>query len=639
MNPWMGGWTPGETVRTVELPALGEVKEGELGSLVVGDWLMLISPVMKDLTVSSGAWWDQVLAVAAEAYAQWLPLQRLHIRPRAVEDEGGRWSRVAQRAQAMLVAALPPGLKAEVLAERAATAWGILFRVFTRYQPGGLAERSQLLRGLVEPRMPTTLSEVVDGVRTWKRWLARTRELKVAIPDATLLVGALDRFVGMVTKHSGQAMFRLNAARAGLRVDVAPSLEAVAQLADVVLAEGEAALHGASTSSTTTAKVKALVTKGGGGWEKGKDSPKGGGKGKGKDASAAPVCRFFLTDGGCKKGADCTYKHEFDGDKRGRCWNCGGTSHTRKDCPVKVRKPRDGDGGAKNFSENDVKGQAVKKVEVDASAPTTGGGEGSPASGAGKTSQSDGSDGEAVRGLIQEAAGLLKSLRGPELRRIQVSSLEVKNKRALLDGGATHSLRQCVSAQEWEEAREVEVHLAQGTVSLRLIPWTRTLLTTEEVQPIVPLGYLVQRGYSVKWEEDRFQLTDQHGRTLDTALEGGCPTVDEGLGLELIKELELEALKHQMRLMALRGKPLTTQEEEKVGLEMVKWLRRLRELFPEVPERILERLPPRSEWTSLPWNIRARTRSSGRRSWRQQTEWCFALIWSWEKARMLGRTA
>ena len=80
-----------------------------------------------------------------------------------------------------------------------------------------------------------------------------------------------------------------------------------------------------------------------------------------------------------------------------------------------------------------------------------------------------------------------------------MSSLEVKNKRALLDGGATRSLRQCVSAQEWEEAREVEVHLAQA---LRLIPWTRTLLTTEEVQPIVPLGYLVQKGYSVKW--DRF---------------------------------------------------------------------------------------------------------------------------------------
>ena len=60
------------------------------------------------------------------------------------------------------------------------------------------------------------------------------------------------------------------------------------------------------------------------------------------------------------------------------------------------------------------------------------------------------------------------------------------------------SVRRCRS----DEAREVEVHLAQGTVSLRLIPWTRTLLTMEEVQPIVPLGDLVQKGYSVKWEGD-----------------------------------------------------------------------------------------------------------------------------------------
>ena len=68
----------------------------------------------------------------------------------------------------------------------------------------------------------------------------------------------------------------------------------------------------------------------------------------------------------------------------------------------------------------------------------------------------------------------------------------------------------------------------------------------------------------------------------------------------------MEALKYQMRLMALRGEPLTAQEEEKVGLDSVKWLWRLRELFPEVPERVLERLPPRSGWNHLPWNRRTR---------------------------------
>ena len=35
--------TTQETIRTVELTKLPEIKEGELGSLVVGDWIALIS--------------------------------------------------------------------------------------------------------------------------------------------------------------------------------------------------------------------------------------------------------------------------------------------------------------------------------------------------------------------------------------------------------------------------------------------------------------------------------------------------------------------------------------------------------------------------------------------------------------------
>ena len=40
-----------------------------------------------------------------------------------------------------------------------------------------------------------------------------------------------------------------------------------------------------------------------------------------------------------------------------------------------------------------------------------------------------------VKELVQEAAGLLRSLRGSALKKVQVSSLEVRNQRALLDGG------------------------------------------------------------------------------------------------------------------------------------------------------------------------------------------------------------
>ena len=43
----------GETIRTVDLPALPGIKDGELGGVVIGDWLTLISLVMKDLNISS----------------------------------------------------------------------------------------------------------------------------------------------------------------------------------------------------------------------------------------------------------------------------------------------------------------------------------------------------------------------------------------------------------------------------------------------------------------------------------------------------------------------------------------------------------------------------------------------------------
>ena len=359
---------------------------------------------------------------------EWLaePLERLYVQPQGVGDGNGQWGRIEQRAQSMLLASLPTSLKGQILANRATSSVQVLFRIFTRYQPGGLGERAMLLRQLVDPRTPTSMLEALEQLRAWKRYLRRAQKLKIATPDATLLVGALEKYVGVIVKASPQTSFRLNSARAGLRIDVAPVVDSVLQFADVVLAEAEAGFH--STAQGTAAKVK--------------DFGKGGGKGKdggGKDAATAPTCRFFLTDSGCKKGAGCTYRHEFDRDKRGRCWNCGGTSHTRKHCPVKTRRSRDGNGGAaKTYDGTDAKGQIVKKVEMETAVSTTGGG-GSPSRRV-NGPLPDGGSGEAVRGLIQEAAGLLKSLRGPELRKIQLSSLEVKNKSvqdAILAAGAT----------------------------------------------------------------------------------------------------------------------------------------------------------------------------------------------------------
>ena len=49
-----------------------------------------------------------------------------------------------------------------------------------------------------------------------------------------------------------------------------------------------------------------------------------------------PACRFWGTDGGCKKGSSCTYAHSWEGlEKTNRCFACSGMGHSKRDCPVK----------------------------------------------------------------------------------------------------------------------------------------------------------------------------------------------------------------------------------------------------------------------------------------------------------------
>lgn len=77
--------------------------------------------------------------------------------------------------------------------------------------------------------------------------------------------------------------------------------------------------------------------------------------------------------------------------------------------------------------------------------------------------------------LMSEVAGLLRSLRmqeqGPALRVCQLRRVGADQQvNVLLDGGATHCLRQSRSVSEWEESKEVKVSLAQGEVVLRQHP-------------------------------------------------------------------------------------------------------------------------------------------------------------------------
>ena len=192
----------------------------------------------------------------------------------------------------------------------------------------------------------------------------------------------------------------------------------------------------------------------------------------------------------------------------------------------------------------------------------------------------------------------------------KITALGTRDRRALLDGGATHCLRKTFGAEEWGASEEVEVTLAQGKACLRQIPWTRTLITESDVQPLVPLGVLAEAGYSIKWEGKDFVMADPSGARVETVLVAGCPTVSEAKGLSLIREVEKYVLEQKARLCVLRGEALDGPLSGMVDQRTKGWLEKLRGLFPEVPEEVLRRLVPRGGYdpNRLPWNRRARKR-------------------------------
>ena len=128
------------------------------GSLEFQDWLQLIAGLMGDFSDSSQLWWSGVVQVMKDAYERWVtssPIERLRVEPDdRPEITEGKWGRVNARACAMLMDALDPVVKADLIARKANhSASHILFRLYTTYQPRGTGERNLVLSNLQNPQV------------------------------------------------------------------------------------------------------------------------------------------------------------------------------------------------------------------------------------------------------------------------------------------------------------------------------------------------------------------------------------------------------------------------------------------------------------------------------------------------------
>ena len=259
------------------------------GSLEFQDWMQLIAGLMSDFSDSSQLWWSGVVQVSKDAYDKCVvasPIERLTVEPdERPELTEGKWGRVNARACAMLLAALDPTVKSDIIARKANQAASqILFRLYTTYQPGGTGERNLVLSNLQNPHVVAGVS----ALRAWGRWYQRCIDFGMSLPDPMVLVGGLTSMTKPVISKEPEVSWRTEMVKSALQLHGRPSEEAVKSHHKHLLAEFET-LAGAQVAKKGGSSNLAL-----------KAADASGDKGGKASGAKGASCKYFLSPKGCK---------------------------------------------------------------------------------------------------------------------------------------------------------------------------------------------------------------------------------------------------------------------------------------------------------------------------------------------------
>ena len=552
------GQPEGLKAGTTSLTQLPDHRGGAEASIRFNDWLEITTTAMTDVSERSGHWWEAVLLVVRAAYTRWLSathLERLAIHPEGMDDLcGDPWSRMNARACTMLLGAMPQELKGDMVAQQLTQkAPAMLFRLFVWYQPGGSAERQEVLKRLQSPQdylTGDTPEMVLAEVRSWPRWLSRCKMMGMTPPDPLVMSRGLQALTAKSINSSTDASFRTSMLRSTYRLDGQPTLEQVQGYQKHLQAELEG-IVGAQRASGTSASgtaLRAIET----------TSPTTSPKAPKPREKSQELCRYFAKPSGCKRGDKCVYNHSMSGmdkDLRARkCLKCGSESHRAKECQVGKPQQR-----STNSTEKPPPPTTAPPslATISTTASTS-----SALSGQGTVQGTPWT----LETLIQAAQQVIHAQapsdgdRSPEKTKAEVKVLSLRDVRisamdrsttALLDSGATHCLRNAHDDKEWLESEEVMVQLAGNNAltmklssggSLMMPPRSKAQFSASDGsggQTIVPLGELVKTlGYSLDWSQKGCFLIDPQGISRSLGMAGGCPLIQEAEALALISRLE-----------------------------------------------------------------------------------------------------
>ena len=239
-----------ETVRSqIELPPLPSWSP-TTGPVDLSDWLVLIEPIMSDLTATSGEWWSCLIEECQTWYSKHIqlqPLERVAHEPSPSDAlTAQKWIRLERRASTLLLMAIPLDQREELTPAKWMTAMKIVCHLVVLYQPGGLAEKELILRQLESPPEAVHLSDA-QGPRKWSRWRHPATDLGVQEPDPFLLLKGLNRLTRKPLEQHRDLSFRISLARSTLQVDATPTSRTITSFLPHLIAEFEQVVHSEAT--------------------------------------------------------------------------------------------------------------------------------------------------------------------------------------------------------------------------------------------------------------------------------------------------------------------------------------------------------------------------------------------------------
>eukprot|EP00435_Cladocopium_sp_Y103_P030730 s947_g7.t1 len=606
-----------EVVRTgaPELPSLPSWNPAQ-GPLQLGDWLLLLEPLVADMSASSELWWSLMTTEAAQWYQTHMslsPLERINHQanpPAVVQQE--KWQRLERRMSAMLLQAIPESIRDELVASRRLGVFGVLTHLYTVYSPGGVFEKQTLLKNLEEPQEVSSLAEAPAAIRRWLRWRRRTEEVGAVPPDPALLLKGINRLTRRVVEPNKELQFRISLVRSSLGVDSTPTAVNVGQLATHLLAELEQAALMEKRFTTGNAKTENVKIK----QFDVEKSDKEKGKGKGSEKTSEETggkqrCKFYLTDTGCRKGKQCSYSHEAR-DERRRCWTCGATDHMSSSCsrpkasgsgsdgspqkPKQMKVEADEKSEKKDSDTASVSSQesVMQNLMDEANKVLRSLNPGASSS----TPSSTGMSSKEVEVRSEVMDRLQQQLDAMKLKTFRLQSISTNSVLGLIDSGATHPLRPLREGENDSHYAEVEVALANGsTTRMKMSPGGAMISPNSRVEPIVPMGLLAEElQCTIEWKDGNFQVLHPHRGSLPVVSSERCPQIPRQLALELIREME--------------DKRMGIPREAKDFEAEVTWMKSLVESHPilsSLPTWLKKRLVVQpGEWSDLPANRRLR---------------------------------